>query len=55
MKKRKDSNAAENNGAKKIGVRGLASVSLFVYLFDRLSDLIYNAFIKGFFGYLLSS
>ena len=55
MKKRKDSNTAENNGAKKIGVRGLASVSLFVYLFDRLSDLIYNAFIKGFFGYLFSS
>lgn len=55
MKKHKESNTAENNGARKLGVRGLASVSLFVYLFDKLSDLIYNAFIKGFFGYLFSS
>lgn len=55
MKKRKSQSTAENNNAKKIGARGLASISLFVYLFDKLSDMIYNAFIKGFFGYLFSS
>lgn len=55
MKKRKSQNLAENSNAKKIGIRGLASISLIVYLFDKLSDLIYNAFIKGFFGHLFSS
>ncbi|MBE6706435.1 MAG: hypothetical protein E7577_02205 [Ruminococcaceae bacterium] len=55
MKKRKSPNTAEKSNAKVNTARGLASISLFVYLFDKLSDVIYNALIKGFFGYLFSS
>ncbi len=38
----------------KRNVAGLAGISLIVYLFDKLSDVIYNALINGFFGYIFT-
>ena len=55
MKKRKSPNNTDKSSVKASTARGLASISLFVYLFDKLSDAIYSALIKGFFGYLFSS
>ena len=35
--------------------KGFAGISLLIYLFDKLSDVIYNALINGFFGYIFTA
>ncbi len=51
MKKRKNGNA----DIKYVNASGIARISLIVYLFDKLSDAIYNALISGFFGYIFTA
>ncbi len=35
--------------------KGFAGISLIIYLFDKLADVIYNALINGFFGYIFTA
>lgn len=56
MKKNKKDDKIEKKIKKKERSNSnLASVSIFVFLLDRLSDGIYNMFINGFFGRIFSS
>ncbi len=55
MTKEKNEIAVENKKRNKKEFSGLASLSFFVALLDRLSLLIYDALINGFFGKIFSS
>lgn len=56
LKKRKNSVATEATVARKTRrSRGLAGISLFVFLLDKLSDAIHNMLVNGFFGRIFSS
>lgn len=52
-----NSNTGRVSGKKEKNSRlgGIAGVSLLIALFDRLGVLIYDTFIKGFFGWILTS
>ncbi|MBR0454731.1 MAG: O-antigen ligase family protein [Clostridia bacterium] len=41
--------------SRKTSLTGIASVSFLIALFDRLGEIIYNAFVGGFFGRIFSS
>ena len=55
MNGEKESNrsASKKNNQKRLS--GIAAFSLLIALFDRLGEIIYNAFINGFFGRILTS
>ena len=45
----------KNSSDRKVNAQSLASVSLIIFLFDKFSDLIYNAFKNGFFGRIFTA
>ena len=45
----------KKNRSRKTSLKGIASVSFLIALFDRLGEIIYNAFVGGFFGKIFSS
>ena len=45
----------EKNIGKSRNTTGLAGISLLFYLMDKLSDVVYNALINGFFGYIFTA
>ena len=56
LKKQKNGSVAETVTTKKArNIRGLAGISLFIFLLDKLTDAIHNALINGFFGHIFSS
>ena len=48
-------NLEKKNRSRKTSLTGIASVSFLIALFDRLGEIIYNAFVGGFFGRIFSS
>ena len=48
-------NLEKKNRSRKTALTGIASVSFLIALFDRLGEIIYNAFVGGFFGRIFSS
>ena len=48
-------NLEKKNRSRKTYLTGIASVSFLIALFDRLGEIIYNAFVGGFFGRIFSS
>ncbi len=53
----KDKNVAvseQKSDTRKTGL-GLAGISWIVYIFDKLSEIIYTALVNGFFGYIFTS
>ena len=60
MNKEERSEALINDKVKPVSqmrkkLSGIAAVSFFIAVFDRLGELIYNALIHGFFGTIFSS
>ena len=57
MKKRKHDNETADvvNSQKAKRTSGVAGISLIIFLLDKLSDVIYNALIKGFFGRIFTA
>lgn len=60
MNKEEKSEALINDKAKTVSpmrkkLTGIAAVSFFIAVFDRLGELIYNALVNGFFGTIFSS
>ncbi len=56
MKKRKSSAKMKREAfSKKQNTSRIADISLIIFLFDKLSDAIYNALVNGFFGYIFTS
>ena len=57
MKKRKHDNETADvvNIQKAKRTSGVAGISLIIFLLDKLSDVIYNALIKGFFGRIFTA
>jgi O-antigen ligase len=48
-------NLEKKSRSRKTSLTGIASVSFLIALFDRLGEIIYNAFVGGFFGRIFSS
>ena len=53
--KKNDKKKAKENRPKKVNTNGLAGISLIVYLFDKLSAVIYKAFVNGLFGRIFTA
>ena len=51
----KSTNKASDKKAKQKRLGGIAAFSLLISLFDRLGEIIYDAFINGFFGRIFTS
>ena len=54
-KKKLKSNTEEETSSKRKRHGEIATMSLIVYLFDKLSNAIYNALVDGFFGYIFTA
>ncbi len=55
MNKRKDIAEHQSHREKPKAAKGLAGISLIIFLLDKLSNTIYNALANGFFGYIFTS